>query len=490
MKLIIKTVPVILLMLCLFTACDNDFEEINTDPNRPKEVYPGALLSQLQYKFVNTSIASAKNFSHEVMQVTAPRSSRNNGLHRYQVTEASGTGLWSNFYSNMTDVEDLITISERLNENNYKAIALIYKAWAFSILSDCFGDVPYSEAIKANEGVFKPAFDTQKDIYISILSDLETANSIIDLNKGLSFGGDIVYNTSPTAGMIKWKKFANSLRLRLLLRLEKRDNELNVYQQINTILNDPNNYPLFTDNTDDAILHYPGSFPFYNPYFNARTVDWSDGEYFTKFFMNHLNDTEDPRRTIWSTTIKVDGHDVYRGIESGYESDVEYVVRENSSYHDNLKTLPQLGIMMTYAELEFIKAELSLKGLNTGHTPQEHYNNGIKASMVQWEAVMPDDFLLRDGIRYDATASPAAQLEQIMMQKYIALFFNDFQMWFEKRRTGYPELPRGSGIPAENQFPSRILYPLYLQSLNPENLDAAVQRLGGDRSDIKVWWEK
>src|SRR5687768_3567454 len=108
MMLSIKKIFLFVLTLCfLSVSCTKDFEEINTDPNRPKEIYPGAILGQLQYKFVNTSIGGARNFSHEIMQVTAPRSSTNNGLHRYQVTETAGTGLWTNFYDYMTDVNDL-----------------------------------------------------------------------------------------------------------------------------------------------------------------------------------------------------------------------------------------------------------------------------------------------------------------------------------------------------------------------------------------------
>ncbi len=82
------------------------------------------------------------------------------------------------------------------------------------------------------------------------------------------------------------------------------------------------------------------------------------------------------------------------------------------------------------------------------------------------------------------------QLERIHLQKYYAYFFVDYQSWFEKRRTGYPVLPRGNGIPAENKFPSRVPYPTYLQSLNPENLAAAQTAMGGDNSDVKVWWDK
>src|SRR5690606_180912 len=113
-------------------------------------------------------------------------------------------------------------------------------------------------------------------------------------------------------------------------------------------------YPVFTSVEDNAIFAYPGSFPYFNPYFNARTLDWREGTYYTEYFINFLNEVEDPRREIWSTTVEKDGKEIYIGIKSGYENDVEYQVNQHSSYNDNLKTLPELGIMMTFAELEFI----------------------------------------------------------------------------------------------------------------------------------------
>jgi hypothetical protein len=146
--------------------------------------------------------------------------------------------------------------------------------------------------------------------------------------------------------------------------------------------------------------------------------------------------------------------------------------------------------MMTYAEVEFIKAELSLKGFNTGKTPKQHYEAGIAASMIQWGVSLPAGYLAQAGVVYDPAATADVQLQQIMLQKYYAYFFTDYQAWFEKRRTGYPVLPRGAGIPVENQFPYRIPYPTYLQTLNPTNLAAAVTAMGGDNSDIKVWWDK
>jgi hypothetical protein len=475
-------------------SCTKNFEEINTDPNRPKEITPGVMLGQLQYRIVNSSISAGRSFTHELMQVDAPRSSPGGGgLHRYVVNP--GAGVWSNFYGYINDMEDIYKIANGLNEQNYKAIALVYKSWAYSILTDLYGDVPYSQAIKATEGNFSPAFDKQKDIYIQLLKNLDTANNLFNTSKALTYGGDLVYNantlsgaTSP--GIVKWKKFCNTLKLRLLLRISKRNGEVNVNDQINTILSDAVKYPVFTSTTDDAVFRYPGTFPYFNPYYNARQLDWRDGTYFTKFFIDKMNTDNDPRRVPWFTTVSVGGVNVYQGIESGYPVSTEYLVGKNSSYNDGLKTTPVLGIMMSYAELEFIKAELALKGFATGKTPKQHYETGIAASMAQWGVTLPAGYLTQPGVVYDALASTEEQLEKIMIQKYYAYFFVDYQSWFEKRRTGYPILPRGSGIPAENQFPSRVPYPTYLQSLNPTNLAAAVASMGGDNSTIKVWWDK
>ncbi len=494
MKNKLKYIVPIFVVLSFMTSCTKDFEEINIDPNRPEKVNPGVILSQLQYRIVNNSVSAARNFTHELMQVDAPRASTSGlGIHRYSVNP--GAGVWSSFYQNLTDIEDIYTIADRLKENNYKAIALVYKCWAYSILTDLYGDVPYSQAIKATEGNFKPAFDKQKDIYTQILKDLETANGLFDDTKILTYGGDFVYNTSvltsgKNLGIQRWKKFANSLKLRLLLRLSKKEGEINVKEQITAILADAVKYPTFTANADDAIFRYPGTFPYFNPYYNARTLDWRDGTYFTEFFLNPMNTSADPRRAIWAIPVTVAGVPTFRGIQSGYPTTLEYVVGQNSSYTDALKTLPQLGVMMPYAEVEFIKAELALKGYTTGKTPKAHYDAGITASMVQWGATLPATFLTQKSIAYDATLSVEKQLEQIMSQKYYAYFFVDYQSWFEKRRTGYPVLPRGAGIPAENKFPSRVPYPTYLQSLNPEGLAGAISSIGADNSDTKVWWEK
>jgi hypothetical protein len=484
----------LLAMCVLTTSCTKNFEELNTDPNRPKEITPGVMLGQLQYRIVTTNISEARSFTHQLMQVDAPRASTGGGgLHRYVIN--AGAGVWSTYYRYLADIEDIYSIADKLKENNYKAIALIYKCWAYSILTDLYGDVPYFQATKATTGNFQPAFDKQKDIYADILKKLDTANNLLNTSQALTYGGDIVYNANAVSGgtnqgLVRWKKFCNSLRLRLLLRISKRNGEINVNEQLAKILAEPGVYPVFTSNADEAILRFPGTFPYFNPFYNTRQLEWRDQVYFTKFFIDKMNADEDPRRSVWATQVPAAGVNVFRGIESGYPTTLEYQVGGNSSYPDALKTYTNLGIMMTYAEVEFIKAELALRGLQTGKTPKSHYDAGVTASLNQWGVSVPANYLSRPGVVYNAAASPEVQLETIMMQKYYAYFFVDYQSWFEKRRTGYPTLPRGAGIPAENQFPRRMPYPTYLQSLNPQNVAAAVAEMGTDNSSVKVWWDR
>jgi len=482
-------------MVLLSVSCTKNFENMNKDPNRPGSVNAGAILSQVGYWSITESLyTGAWSFTHEIMQVHAPGvSTGGGGLHRYEIPP--GRTPWQGYYERTRDLKDIYDLGESQQDPNYKAIALVYKSWLSQILTDTYGDIPYSQSLQAKDGLFKPVFDTQKTVYEGILADLETANQLFDASRALPYGGDMLFNANnlnggTNTGILKWKKFCNSLRLRVLLRILKRDGEIDVTTKINQILADPVQNPLMQSNSDGAIYVFTGSNPYYNPFHNARQLDWSETYYFTKFFLKKLNEVEDPRRSVWCTTVTVGGVEVYQGIESGYPpSHAVYLAGENSTYPEALKTSPIMGVMMSYAELEFIKAELSLKGFNTGLSPRQHYEAGIRASIEQWQLTVDDDFFTQAGIVYQEHADAAVQMEQIMLQKYYALFFTDMQSWFEKKRTGYPLLPRGDGIPIENQFPNRVPYPTYLQTLNPENLAAAAARMGGDTPNQTLWWQ-
>lgn len=490
MKLNIKFIAPLVLILVFVQSCTQDFDEINSDPNRPSEVFPGVILDQLQYRMVNAAIGRSRGFTHELMQMMSPRASVNNGLHRYVIEPNNSEGFWNNHYRLMTDLMDMYQVSERLGADAYMGVGLVLRSWNYSIMTDAFGDIPFSESNRVEEGVFQPVFDAQRDIYQQMLTDLENANTLLSGTSSFIYGGDLIYQTTGAPGILKWRKFCNSLRLRLLLRILNKDGEINVAEQINMILGNPDKYPVFESIEDDAILRYPGTFPFYNPYFNLRNLSWNEGVYYSIYFMDWLNGMNDPRREVWATTIEENGEQVYKGIMSGYPSEVEYTVGSHSSFPGELRDFSDLGLIMTYSELEFIFAELALRGFQTPKSIKDHYEGGIASSIRQWGKNVPADHFENPLITFNESASFEAQLEQIIQHKYFALFFTDYQAWYEKRRTGYPILPRGEGIPAENNFPVRITYPNYLQALNPDNLEAAVSRMGGDTQDTKVWWEK
>jgi hypothetical protein len=133
--------------------------------------------------------------------------------------------------------------------------------------------------------------------------------------------------------------------------------------------------------------------------------------------------------------------------------------------------------------VEFIRAEAILRGYAAG-SAQAAYENGVKASITYWGAAVPGDFFTRSGIAYNGS------LEQVLTQKYFGLFFNDMQQWFEYRRTGFPVIPRGSGIAAGVNMPARFKFPIIVQTVNAANYQEVVKNMGGDDSSVKVWWQK
>ena len=138
---------------------------------------------------------------------------------------------------------------------------------------------------------------------------------------------------------------------------------------------------------------------------------------------------------------------------------------------------------MSYAEVELIRAEVEFRNNNTT-AAKAAYERGVKASVEQWGAVMPADYFTNAKAAYNNT------LERIMLQKYYALYFTDFQQWFEYRRTGFPVMPVADGMLNNKIMPVRYRYPPAVQSTNTENYNQAVQAMGGDNINIKVWWEK
>ncbi|MFN2440475.1 MAG: SusD/RagB family nutrient-binding outer membrane lipoprotein [Chitinophagaceae bacterium] len=464
---------------CFLLSCTKDFEEINTDPNRIDQISPGTLLNPIIYDAASFGMDRSAAITFELMQVDLPFPSTSGGIHRYDLSDNIGNSTWNTYYRLLANIKEMYAASVKANDPNYQAIAMTLNAWIYSNLTDAFGDVPMNEAARGDEQIFRAKFDKQQDIYPKLLNDLDSANRLFITSKAMIYGTEILYGNS----VLKWKKFCNSLQMRLLLRVSKRA-EMNSLARIRTIVADPVKFPIFTSNTDAAILTLSGITPFVSPW--GRPIDFPLFRAAGKFFLDSLNALDDPRRAKFATEARNKTGNTaigYRGIPSGYtggENQFDYIP---SVFQVGLVTAPMIVPIMPYSEVEFIKAELELKS-GTSAAAKTAYEKGVRAAIEQWGLVMPTDYFTNLRAAYNNT------LERIMLQKYYALFFVDFQQWFEQRRTGLPVLPPGPGMLNNKEVPSRFEYPLPVRTNNPTNYAEAVGWMGGDEINTKVWWQK
>ena len=460
-------------------SCTDQFEEINTDPNRIDQISPGTLLNPIIYEMASFNTSRSDAFTFHLMQVSVPFPSVSGGVHRYDVSENAGNSTWNTYYRWLINIKEMHQVAQAAQDVNYQAIALTLNAWTYSLLTDAFGDVPMEEASRGDEKLFRPAFNTQQEVYTKILGDLEQANSLFDTRKAMVYGTDILYGNN----VGNWQRFCNSLRLRLLLRVSKRP-EMDAFTKMAAIIQDPAKHPVFTKNEEAAILKISGITPSVSPW--GRAIDFTTGRAAGEFFLRNLNDFNDPRRAKFATQARTSSGTAsigYRGIPSAYaggESQFDYLP---SNLNIALVTAPMISVLLPYAEVEFIKAELAQQGRISADA-KTHYEKGVKAAIEQWGAALPADYFANPLAAYDGS------LERILLQKYYALFFVDYQQWFEYRRTGLPVLPKGQDLLNEGRMPVRCPYPTTVQSTNTANYNQAVERMGGDNIKTRVWWEK
>lgn len=475
----IKKIFIMLMLLtCISFSCTEDFGEINTDPNRIEKISPGTLLNPILYEVATFNTERADAFTFDIMQVTVPYPSASGGVHRYDISEAAGNSTWNTYYRWLTNIKEMRLAAIEAQAVNYEAIALTLNAWIYSILTDAFGDVPMDEATRGDEGIFYPAFNTQQEIYTAILADLETANALFDPEQELIYGTEVLFNND----VEKWRKFCNSLHLRLLLRVSGRE-EMNAHTKLVEMINNPDQYPVFTSNGESAILQITGVEPNLSPW--GRAIDFTLFRAAGEFFIDNLNDFNDPRRALLFTEARaMDGTTIigYKGIPSGFSNDAQFDYLP-SNVNIALVEAPMISVIMPYAEVEFIKAELAQKGILAADA-QTHYENGVRAAIELWGGEVPADYFANPNAAYDGT------LERIMLQKYYALYFVDYQQWFEYRRTGLPVLPKGEALMNGGVMPVRFRYPVIVQTSNQENYARVVANMGGDDINTKVWWEK
>ncbi|SEG55845.1 SusD/RagB family nutrient-binding outer membrane lipoprotein [Sphingobacterium lactis] len=502
----IKNILLLLLGITFLTSCDKDFVEMNINPTTQDKALPHMFMNNALINAVTYNMNRNRNFNNELMQVTVSIGDGDGKVFRYDFRRSWSDYTWNNHYLNMSNIKDIHkTASEELNYNrSYQGVSLILQAWVYSILTDTYGDIPYTQSTLGRDSLlFEPKFDLQKDIYVDLLNKLDTANTLLKANDLMETGSDPIYKGAPD----KWRKFGNSLYLRLLLRIvHKPEVQEHALAKIKEILEtNASNYPIIASNEESAILRWTGVDDFKSPFMATRVQDFRASA-ISEFFMDFLRDTNDPRINIpeygtsginrWGIA-PVSGSFV--GVPSGYAAGTEdyskmsyfYSADQNKGVN-SLQVEPLTGMIMNFSEVEFIKSEAMLKGYISGD-PKTPFYSGIESNIRLW---IPEwksnakDHLVASDIDWNDADTFEQKMERIHKQKYLALFLVDNQQWFEYRRTGHPVLPKGPGLQNNGEMPARMAYPVYVQSSNPTSYKEAIARQGADEINTKVWWQK
>ncbi|HEY0037214.1 MAG TPA: SusD/RagB family nutrient-binding outer membrane lipoprotein [Longimicrobium sp.] len=463
------------------SACDSGLTEINENPNDPEVVPADNVFANGIASGVGRAFGA--NFNMTLTALWAQHMAKIQYIDedRYDLRDQAVNAHWTGFYSvPLQDFQDVVNSGADNNRPNVEAQGLVMRSWLFQIMTDVWGDIPYSEALRGTgeARIVTPKYDTQEQVYNGILADLKRANDIIGAGAAIN-DGDLIYD----GDMPSWKKFANSLRLRAAMRLSQVNPTLARTEAAAAIA-----AGVFTSNADNAVLNYTPSAPSQSPlYLNQIGFGGSrDDHGISATMVNTLKALNDPRLPVYAQPAPVDKQ--YRGAMNG-PSDANAPV---------LNTISRLGTyflradwpapLMTYAEVLFLRAEATQRGYVAGDAAAL-YRAGIRASMEMYDVPTAsiNAYIAQPSVTYNGLSS-------IAQQKWIALFMNGPEAYAEVRRLNSPTLTPASGSVIGARIPVRIFYPTNEESYNKANLEAAVARNGGQGIPegllTPVWWDK
>lgn len=547
----------IITMACalFFASCSDEYmENMNTDPSKAATIDPNAQLTtaQLQTYGDLSMMEIYRNYHYAFTQQLMGCWNTTNYGGRHTLDNNEMSRIWTSFYTQ--SLKNIIDAQYRTAEDaekvNINSVLRIYRVYLMSIITDTYGDAPFSEAgLGFLEGKFNPKYDKQEDIYNAFFLELEDAVNKIDPTKD-KVTGDLIYAGDVT----KWQQLANSLRLRFAMRISN-VNPTKAQTEFENAL--AANGGVITDASSDALIKYMTiAFSFgqeaYSDYRGNSLSQLLFGNdpannpsYLCSTFFNQLYNSGDPRTfkisrcyydglmsaTSPDNRVDITQEMIEKGIAfsprdpgayswepwpTGYDSDIcaELAVNNPSvtatmarevepKLANNFLKSDNPGVVMTSAEVKFLMAEATVKKWNVGSALAEDlYKQGVRVAM---------DFLTDN---YGCTATTDAEfdtfiqdkgafghtdnqkLEAINTQAWILHFTNPAECWANVRRSGYPKLKSpaeygfGQYLTGGTEIPVRLCYPVLESSYNKKSYNEAIERMGGtDNWHSLLWWD-
>lgn len=541
------------LLAGISSSCSDSYmEDLNTDKSKANSIDPNAQLTTAELQTYGDlgMVEIYRNYLYAFTQQLMGCWNTTNYGGRHTVDNNEMGRIWTSFYpkaiKNLTDA--IHRSEEDENRKNINAILRIYRVYMMSVITDIYGDAPYSEAgLGYLKEIHNPKYDTQEDIYNDFFTELKYAASALNAAND-RITGDVIYN----GDVAKWIKLANSLRLRYAMRISDVAPEKARKEFEDALASEGG---VLTSGSDDALIKYMDiSFSFgqdsYTDYRGNALSQLLFGNdpannpsYLCSTFFNQLYNTKDPRtfmiarfyydglmsQTSPDNRIDLTDEITGKGIAmnpcqpgafsydpwpQGYDSDMmKEIAKTNPSVETTMarETEPKLannflrgdnpGVVMTCAEVNLLLAEASLKKWNTGGTVEGFYSKGVRAAMdfladnYGYDRISDNDFnayIADNGTGHTEQQAKAA----INTQAWILHFTNPAECWANVRRSGYPRLKSpaeygfGQYLTGGKDIPVRLCYPTLESSYNKPGYDEALKRMGGkDSWNTHVWWD-
>ncbi|WP_143307894.1 SusD/RagB family nutrient-binding outer membrane lipoprotein [Chitinophaga vietnamensis] len=504
----------------LLASCTKNFSDINTDTNKvaPENNIPIYNLTRAELEF-----AGNHDFSFDTWRVNiiycslmTQQLSSTTGWYsgdKYSRNDGFASSAFTTAYQDQIKyVVDLVANTKgKPQYANLYQVGRIAKVLLFHRLTDLYGNIPYSQAGQGYlNGISTPKYDAQKDIYSDMLKELDEAAKGLDASKDKIGAGDLIYRGADDA-VLKWKRLAYSLMLRLGMRMSKRTENDSARIWVEKAYAGG----VFTSNDDNAYVQHEstGGRNTVNRNSNILSGEWDavgkGNVYLSKTLVDFLQGNNDPRLQ-YLAQIKSSGDRTPSkqiGLPNGYDqnngaNDVKTApgfpgdINNYSTIQKNfLLKLDGPTFVITYAQTELLLAEAAQRGWNVGANAATHYNNGVTAAMKQFAQYDKGATIADADIAAYLTAHPyvaASGLQQINTQYWMASFLDWYEAWSNWRRSDFPKLTPVV-YPGDNnggQIPRRMLYPTSEASANADNYNAAITAQGANNFSTRVWWDK
>ncbi len=474
---------VVLVLVFGASSCQN-FLDVNNSPNNPTSVPPSLALSGAQlglaFNLNNDLGRMAGVFIQHYAGVQSQMASYDvYSINGGDIDNAWGfsAGLFSGTLKGFRDVQRVA--EERGNAQNYAGIAKVLLAYNFAMATDLFGDIPFSESLRYQEGIKNPKFDKQQDIYPALFKLIDEGIALLQTPSALRPGADDLYYSGNIAA---WIRAANTLKLKLYLQIRKVD--ANTARTGIAAVLAQNNF--IRNNSEDLEMRYTATQNNQNPLFvfavQARETDIC----ISQRFLDSLQTLNDPRVPFYFTN---QGQARYIGFENG-----------GTGTPPSIQTRARLGRypigfvgsntggdapfrMLTHFQAQFILAEAALT-LGTAGDARQYFENAIRASMAKVGVAAADAnaYVLARLAAYDAARNNEARLNVVIRDKWAASVGTPIEAWNDYRRTGYPRLAIASNAQNITTIPTILPYSALELAANPS---APAQQL----LDKKLWWD-